>query len=88
MFDMEFTHDDYIIFKLDVEGAEYPILHYIIQHEDCMAMFDEIYIEWHPWGQDDFLSPDHERGPGTYLNLGRKWTETLRAAGVKVEKWL
>lgn len=84
---MGFRLEDYIIFKLDVEGAEYPILYYIMQHQECMDLIDELWIEWHPWGQQDYLPPDHQRGPGTWLNLPQNWTTKLQHAGVQVETW-
>merc|ERR1712190_626233 len=47
MKEMKFSKDDFIVFKLDVEGAEYSIVRTILQNEWCLGMFDEIYIEWH-----------------------------------------
>jgi len=39
--------DNYIILKLDVEGAEYEILNHLIE-EDVMSLVDEFHGEFHP----------------------------------------
>ncbi|XP_038050935.1 uncharacterized protein LOC119724099 [Patiria miniata] len=43
-----FSKDDYIIFKLDVEGAEYAILRKMIDN-NVMAYIDKFYGEYHDW---------------------------------------
>merc|ERR1712087_560639 len=51
IYDMEFSENDYVIIKLDVEGAEYPIINHIYQNNECLSLIDEMFVEWHPWGQ-------------------------------------
>lgn len=41
-----FTDQDYIVLKMDIEGAEYPILQKMIDMKS-IHMIDEIFIEWH-----------------------------------------
>ena len=42
----KFNKEDYIIVKLDVEGAEYPILEKMIE-DGTIDYVNEFYIEWH-----------------------------------------
>lgn len=95
---MGFTVDDYIILKLDVEGAEYTILRTVLQNKRCIGLFDEMYVEWHAWMMrtesvemvTETLGPDHgyEKGLEAWRALGRNWTAQFRNAGVKMDKWM
>jgi FkbM family methyltransferase len=42
----KFLKDDFIIIKLDIEGAEYDLLEKMI-HDNTIDYIDEFYIEWH-----------------------------------------
>lgn len=42
----EFSDDDYIILKLDIEGAEYKVMTDLID-TDKIKKINELYIEWH-----------------------------------------
>lgn len=41
-----FKKEDYIILKMDIEGAEYAVLEKMIE-DGSMKYIDELYIEWH-----------------------------------------
>lgn len=41
-----FSKDDYIILKLDIEGAEYQVIPNLIQG-GAISLIKEFYIEWH-----------------------------------------
>jgi FkbM family methyltransferase len=41
-----FSQDDYIICKMDIEGAEYPVLEKMIE-KDILKYIKVFYIEWH-----------------------------------------
>lgn len=41
-----FTSDDYIILKLDIEGAEYEVLNKMIE-DGTLSMINELWGEWH-----------------------------------------
>jgi FkbM family methyltransferase len=43
---LSFDKDDYIIVKLDIEGAEYEVVESIL-NSDAINMINELYIEWH-----------------------------------------
>ncbi len=49
-----FNQDDYIVVKLDIEGAEYEVVESIL-NTGAIEMIDELFIEWH-----DHLFP-HKR---------------------------
>ncbi len=42
----EFLREDYIILKMDIEGAEYAVLEKMIQ-DRSIDYIDKLYIEWH-----------------------------------------
>lgn len=43
-----FNAKDYIIMKLDVEGAEYDVIPHMLRN-GTFDYLDEFYIEWHNW---------------------------------------
>ena len=48
-----FSVDDYIVLKLDVEGAEYSILQNLLDRNK-LSYINEIYIEWHMEQKTDY----------------------------------
>ena len=48
-----FSVDDYVILKLDVEGAEYSILKNLLD-KNKMSYINEIYLEWHIGQKTDY----------------------------------
>lgn len=69
-----FSHDDYIVLKLDIEGAEYRVLEKMIQ-EGTFAYVDKLLIEWH-WFKIGM--PEH---------MHRQLLEKLAALKVPVSEW-
>ena len=82
-----FTADDYIILKLDVEGSEYEILNKMFK-DGSFDLIDKLYIEWH-YGNRPISKEEHDRvvaevnrrgikdwdwcaGPGRTLILGKE----------------
>ena len=51
-----FSKDDHIVLKLDVEGEEYCILESLIEN-NCLNYINNIYIEWHGKGRTDYSDP-------------------------------
>lgn len=64
--------DDFVILKLDVEGAEYPILDHVIAR-DVAARIDILFIEFH----NDWVGVPKERDEALLRQL--------RERGVRVE---
>ena len=67
-----FSHKDYIVMKLDVEGAEYYLLDRML-NTGSIEMLRELYIEYHP----DFY-------PELDKSLGKRCRERLAATNVVV----
>ncbi len=42
-----FTTDDYIVLKLDVEGSEYAIIEHLLKNNNAIHYLNELLIEWH-----------------------------------------
>ena len=45
--------DDRVVVKLDIEGAEFPVLERLLERPACLAKIDHVFVEWH----DDRLTP-------------------------------
>lgn len=46
--------NDYVIFKLDVEGEEYPILEDLTANSDVVELIDLFYGEYHSFGRGKY----------------------------------
>ena len=51
-----FKKDDYIVLKLDIEGAEFAVLEDLIEKR-YLEYINKIFIEWHTEGRTDRESP-------------------------------
>ena len=69
-----FSKEDYIFVKMDIEGSEYKILPKMIE-DGTMSYIDTLVIEWHDWIMPDFKSDT--------LELQKK----LQNLGVNVMPW-
>lgn len=54
-----FTADDYIVLKLDVEGVEYEVLQQMF-NDGSFDLVDKLYIEWH-YGNRPIAVEEHDR---------------------------
>jgi FkbM family methyltransferase len=66
--------DDYVICKMDIEGAEYEVLGKLID-DNTIDLIDEIYIEWH----NHLLKSNYD----TQVFIGE-----IKKRGIKVESWI
>lgn len=66
--------DDYVVCKMDIEGAEYDVLGKLID-DDTIDLIDEIYIEWH----NHLLKSNYN----TQLFI-----DEIKSRGIKVETWI
>ena len=71
-----FTEDDYIILKLDIEGAEYQVLNKMID-DGSIKLIRELWGEWH----DDKIN-DMET-----LTLSKKVYAYLKDNNIKFNTW-
>jgi len=70
----QFNQDDYIVLKLDIEGAEYPILEKMLT-DDTIQYINELYCEFHT-----------ERC-GMTKKDDEKLREIITQNNVKIYKW-
>jgi len=61
----QFSDDDYIIVKLDIEGAEYNVVSDLLS-SGAINKVNEIYIEWH----DNFFNKDSSQLKHELSKLG------------------
>ena len=69
-----YVKSDYIIVKMDIEGAEYEILKKMFL-DDTIKYINELWIEWH------FTNKEK------YWNLGSTMTDLLLQRGVEMMDW-
>jgi FkbM family methyltransferase len=50
-----FSNKDYIIVKLDIEGAEYDVMQSLIETK-AISLINELYVEYHWWGKTNLRS--------------------------------
>ena len=46
----DFSESDYVVLKLDIEGAEYEVLNRLID-TNALSRVRELYVEYHWWGR-------------------------------------
>ena len=61
-----FSEDDYLILKLDIEGAEYEVLNKMIE-DDTIKLINEFWGEWHDMKIDDNHTQSLSKKVNTYL---------------------
>jgi FkbM family methyltransferase len=74
-----FTKDDHIILKMDIEGSEYNVLEKMI-NDSSLDLISEIYVEWHSWV---FSNSDKEE----ILIREQAIINELNAKNIKMHKW-
>jgi len=70
-----FDRNDYIIIKLDIEGAEYEVLRKM-KKDGTLSYVDEIYIEFH----DRFMENENDKTTQQII-------EGVKKLGVKFNQW-
>mmetsp|Transcript_25255 Transcript_25255/g.79853 ORF Transcript_25255/g.79853 Transcript_25255/m.79853 type:complete len:268 (+) Transcript_25255:148-951(+) len=76
-----FTLDDFVVVKLDIEGAEYAVVEDLLA-SDALPLIDEIFIEWHYVElQGSVLGKGKSRSDATDLIM------KMRGAGCYAHDW-
>jgi len=70
-----FREDDYVIVKMDIEGAEYDVLEKIIR-DGNLPLIDELIVEFHHHMNENISKRRHQR-----------LLATLQAAPLRLEIW-
>lgn len=47
--DLKLTPSDHVILKIDIEGAELPLLKKFLKSAPLPCLVDIFYVEWHSW---------------------------------------
>lgn len=71
-----FTEEDYIVLKLDVEGAEYDILPHLIKEGIFNGWVNELFGEWHEHKLDNISRAQHN-----------ELVSQLQDRGFKMKEW-
>lgn len=71
------NQDDFVILKMDIEGAEYDVLEKIVS-TDAIKYIDRIYIEWHSHMFSD---------PIKYKEREDKLMTAFKSYNIPVENW-
>lgn len=69
-----FQKNDYIILKLDIEGAEYDVVRHMLKN-GSMSYINKLFIEWHS------IRCGHTKQEDASLN------QQVKKLGVKIEPW-
>lgn len=72
-----FSKEDFIVIKMDIEGSEYETLKRLIT-TDVIDYIDDLYVEWH-----NRCFPD----PSAMIELESKLIGEIENRGVKLESW-
>lgn len=68
------SDEDYVICKMDIEGAEYDVLGKLID-DNTINLIDKIYIEWH----NHLLKSNYNT---------QMFIDEMRSRNIKVESWI
>ena len=71
-----FTEEDYLILKLDIEGAEYEVLNKIIE-DGTIKLINEFWGEWH----DMKINDEHTQ------SLAKKTYKYLEDNNIEFKEW-
>ncbi len=71
-----FSKDDYLILKLDIEGAEYEVLNKMIE-DNTMGMINEFWGEWH----------DMKISDSKTLDISKKVYKHLETNNIDFKEW-
>ena len=78
------SEDDFVVVKMDIEGAEYDICPHII-NEGVGPLIDELFIEVHT-DTNTCCKPPHDAGRHRADAL--RLIQRLRDSGVYAHEWL
>lgn len=78
----KFQREDWIILKLDIEGAEYPILEQMIK-DQSIGLVDMLFIEFH----NDWIGVDKSRDAKLKQQLEERGVQVFFARSSKDGDW-
>ena len=78
--------DDYVVLKMDVEGAEFQLIPHLIS-TGATSLIDEIYVEVHAPSVDGGEDPRKPLVSGRTRHDAKELVSSLRRAGVYAHQW-
>ena len=69
--------NDFVVVKMDIEGAEFPVIPKLI-HDETIHLIDKFYCEFH----ERFFEPKNK-----YKKMKMEYIKFLKNSGVDIEEW-
>jgi hypothetical protein len=76
-----FTKEDFVVLKLDIEGGEWTLIPHLVR-TGAMELIDEVFFECHPIDFDDY-----QKQPNRLPSICVDFINDLRAMGVYCHRW-
>jgi hypothetical protein len=76
-----FTKNDFVVVKLDIEGGEWTLIPHLVR-TGAIAYIDEVFFECHPMDFDDY-----QREPNRLPAICVDFINDLRRMGVYCHRW-
>ena len=77
-----FSKDDFIVIKMDIEGAEYEVLRKMIK-EGSLLYINDLYVEFHSHKDEYAILENGENKETTF-----KLIEEIKQLGIKFTHWV
>jgi FkbM family methyltransferase len=77
-----FSKEDFIVVKMDIEGAEYAVLRKMIE-DKSINYIDELYVEFHSHKDQYAILENGENKDSTF-----KLIEKIKSLGIKFTHWI
>jgi FkbM family methyltransferase len=77
-----FSKDDFIVIKMDIEGAEYEVLRKMIK-DNSILYINELFVEFHSH-KDEFAITENGENKNTTFEL----VKHIESLGIKFKHWI
>jgi FkbM family methyltransferase len=77
-----FSKDDFIVVKLDIEGAEYDVLKKMIK-DDSISYINDLYVEFHSHKDEHAIKENGESKESTFDLI-----DQIKKLGIKFTHWV
>ena len=71
---LSFDEDDYIVVKLDIEGAEYELLNHMLS-TNCLEYVNDLFVEFHLGKIKNINEEQHNKLISKLYSLGFKYAD-------------
>jgi len=77
-----FSKDDYIVIKMDIEGAEYGVLRKMIA-DNSISYINELFVEFHSHKDDNAIKENGENKNSTFELINQ-----IKQLGINFTHWI